>query len=116
MDFKNLVLIISAAFVIGFILAVIPYLYYEPREEVCEIENCHGLDIVCGSDPPEFCTEEYQVGDFCRKYAKCEIISGACTFVETNTFRECSDCISNCNKMSSEEIFVCEDICRDLFE
>ncbi len=37
----------------------------------CGIENCHGLEIKCGSNVPNFCTEVYEIGDKCRKYAKC---------------------------------------------
>jgi len=32
-------------------------------QQKCGIENCHGLDITCGSDVPDACTEIYMIGD-----------------------------------------------------
>jgi hypothetical protein len=42
----------------------------------CGMENCHGLNISCGPKVPEFCTEIYELGDFCREFVRCEIVQG----------------------------------------
>jgi hypothetical protein len=51
-----------------------------PAPGICGLENCHGLDIKCGSTPRNVCTEMYGLGDKCLKYAKCGIypMQGMC--------------------------------------
>ncbi len=95
----------------------VPKLPVEPDEptpttasQVCEIENCHGLDIECGSNPPDFCTMEYQLGDFCRQFAKCEIVDGKCQFVSSPDFEQCKTCVEQCDDLE------CESQCREMFE
>ena len=56
---------------------------YSRSEPKCGIENCHGLNITCGPNIPEVCTENYMLGDCCRRYASCEIIEGECKLVKS---------------------------------
>jgi len=62
----------------------------------CGIENCHGMDIQCGSNVPDGCTEEYLMGDGCRQYARCEIIDGTCQLAESEEFETCKSCVEDC--------------------
>jgi hypothetical protein len=81
----------------------------------CGFENCHGLDIICGENVAEICSLEYQIGDFCRDYASCELISGDCQLVTDPTFDECVDCVEECIqefKSQQTELFECESECR----
>jgi hypothetical protein len=84
--------------------------------EVCGIQECHGLEVTCGSEVPEFCTEIYQLGDFCRQFAHCETVEGTCTFAPDPEFRACSACVANCATLEGEEAFSCESACRTQFE
>lgn len=84
----------------------------------CGIENCHGLDIVCGSDVPEMCTLEYQVGDLCRQFARCETISGKCQLVKEAKFEDCKSCVEKCqenfpNSDDQIEFSQCESDCGE---
>lgn len=89
----------------------------EPLEGVvgCGVENCHGLDVVCGSNPVFMCTQEYLIGDKCRKYVTCENIDGKCSRIEDPQFFECKSCVEDCIKKystdSSMRIFECEAEC-----
>lgn len=62
----------------------------------CEIENCHGLDITCGSDKPDFCTMIYELGDRCRQFASCRIVNGECQLVKSDRFEKCKSCVKKC--------------------
>lgn len=81
----------------------------------CGIENCHGLDIVCGPNPPDFCTELYQLGDFCRQFAYCEIVGSNCQLAPDLRFDQCKSCVEKCEQLSGQEAFECENECRKLF-
>ncbi|MCC6758932.1 MAG: hypothetical protein IT395_04830 [Candidatus Omnitrophica bacterium] len=63
---------------------------------MCGIENCHGVDVICGPKPAQMCTMMYAVGDGCRQYAKCEIIDGKCQLRPDPRFEECQICIKKC--------------------
>ncbi|MEN7982591.1 MAG: hypothetical protein ABFQ65_04035 [Nanoarchaeota archaeon] len=82
-------------------------------DKKCGIENCHGIDITCGSEIPEFCTEIYMIGDFCREFAQCEIIGGTCQLTENSKFNECKSCVEKCNELIGPEAFACENNCRE---
>lgn len=94
----------------------------EPCEEPsgdavgCGVENCHGLDITCGPNPVLMCTEEYLIGDKCRKYVTCGIVQGECTKMEDPQFIKCKSCVEECiNKYSADSsmrIFECESLCE----
>jgi hypothetical protein len=84
------------------------------QNQKCGIESCHGLDIVCGANVSEVCTEEYQLGDACRKYVRCEVLNGQCQIVQSPSFNECKDCVRNCEK-SRDDIgkqWECEGECH----
>jgi len=86
----------------------------EPNQNQCGIENCHGLDIVCGPNPAQICTAIYMLGDKCREFAKCEIINGVCQQTENQQFNSCKTCVNNCENdfpNNSEEAFNCESKC-----
>ena len=86
----------------------------EPPVSSCGIENCHGMDIVCGYNPVQMCTMEYRIGDKCRQYARCEEINGSCQKVENPLFDECKSCVENCiadNKDDGIKQFECEASC-----
>jgi hypothetical protein len=80
----------------------------------CGIENCHGLEITCGQNIPDACTEVYMIGDFCRQYAVCEIINDKCKLIENSKFDECKVCVENCiEDFQGSEAFDCENECRE---
>ena len=90
----------------------------EKSDQKCGITNCHGLDMQCGSNVPDFCTEEYRLGDFCRKYfIGCEVQEGRCVEKLANNddqkFKKCKSCVKECGKLSGESAFKCEDGCRE---
>ena len=80
----------------------------------CGIENCHGLEITCGPDVPDACTEIHMAGDLCRKFASCERIDGECTLVTDPGFETCKSCVQDCIKeyeSHSDDLFDCEYNC-----
>ena len=80
----------------------------------CARENCHGLDIKCGSNPPKICTELYEAGDKCLQYAQCGVRNGICGLVENTSFTRCKTCVQHCineNKDNSQKLFGCESTC-----
>ena len=111
-------------FLCGFMMAAIVSspLYAQEVESgketsTCGIENCHGVDIACGSNVPEACTAMYALGDFCRQYARCEEIKGECRFVPNKEFDVCKSCVEQCGQQFQQDpagAFDCEGKCRDL--
>jgi hypothetical protein len=84
---------------------------------VCEITNCHGLDIKCGDNPPDMCTEEYLVGDSCRKFAECSNVGSTCSFIPNTEFSECKNCVDKCkagfnNDNQVSDQFDCAESCQ----
>jgi len=80
----------------------------------CGIENCHGLEITCGSNISEQCTMEYALGDRCRQYVSCKVVNGECRLIESAKFKECKSCVENCLrdfKDDSIRLFECESQC-----
>lgn len=83
--------------------------------KVCGRENCHGLDIKCGSHPAEVCTAMYALGDKCLQYAKCGLVDGQCQFQANDAFDSCKACIDDCLKKNpddSAKVFDCEAKCQ----
>jgi len=113
---RNVLIVLAFGAIIAIVAAGYPYFAGEAGVyQTCEIENCHGLDITCGSNPPDACTEEYRLGDYCRALAKCEIVEDECVFNPSYAFTQCKDCVENCNRMSGSDAFVCEDLCRETY-
>ena len=82
----------------------------------CGIENCHGLDIVCGPNPAEMCTMIYQLGDKCRQFAQCEVVDGVCQQIENPQFIACKSCVQECEQdfpNDPEKAFECESTCGE---
>lgn len=84
-----------------------------PTDAKCGLENCHGLDFVCGTDPAEVCTEIYQLGDFCRQYAVCETVGESCQLIPNKRLDACIDCVKECQGLGGEPAFECENECRE---
>lgn len=87
-----------------------------PDNAQCGLENCHGLDIVCGPNPAQVCTEIYMIGDKCRQFAQCGIINGSCQQIDNPQFTTCKTCVENCEKNhqgDSNQSFACESICGE---
>lgn len=108
---KEFKLAIILVLVIGGILWLTNYNY---ESNLCGIEQCHGLDISCGPNVPDMCTEIYMLGDFCRQYASCETINKNCELVKYPKFDECKTCVEKCEKDFDDlvEAFQCEEECR----
>jgi hypothetical protein len=85
-------------------------------QERCGIENCHGIDISCGPNVPEICSMMYGMGDFCREYARCEVVQGECRLAKDSTFEACAECVRECTEVYQDnpmEAFGCEAKCRE---
>ena len=82
----------------------------------CGMENCHGLDITCGSDVQEVCNEMYMAGDNCRQFASCQIIDGNCELKESVEFKNCKSCVEECEQDFQDDLvkfFECESSCSE---
>lgn len=80
----------------------------------CGLENCHGMDMVCGPNPVEICTEIYMAGDNCRQFASCETTNGKCQLAKSPKFDACKSCVEKCtadNKDNPTNFFQCESKC-----
>jgi hypothetical protein len=79
----------------------------------CGIENCHGMDIVCGPNPAEICTMIYMLGDKCRQFASCGMVEGKCAPILSEQFNSCKACVENCVATHGDniEMFSCESDC-----
>ncbi len=85
------------------------------EEAKCAVENCHGLDIKCGANPPDVCTEVYELGDRCLVYAECAIVNGVCQQVVSDNFTQCKSCVESCIAQFSDnydQLFECESRCE----
>jgi hypothetical protein len=86
-----------------------------PTNQKCALETCHGLDVTCGPNPPDVCTEMYGMGDKCLKYVQCGIVNGTCQVIENASFSQCKSCVENCintNKGDAIKGFECESNCK----
>jgi len=80
----------------------------------CGIESCHGLEIQCGPNVPDVCTMMYELGDNCRKFAKCEVVERECQLTESPDFDQCKACVTQCIEEfedDSVKAFECEAGC-----
>jgi len=82
----------------------------------CDLQTCHGFNnISCGSNPPDVCTEMYEVGDKCLQYAKCGVQNGKCQQIQNSQFTECKSCVQKCidtNKNDNSKLVECENKCN----
>lgn len=84
-------------------------------DQVCGRENCHGLDIKCGPNVAEICTEIYQLGDKCLRYVNCGIVNGVCRQIPNAAFDACKICAQKCETDfagDSMKLFDCESKCN----
>jgi len=80
----------------------------------CVVENCHGLDIQCGANPPDVCTQIYQLGDRCLQYVKCGMVAGHCQQISDPQFDACKSCVQACSASFQSdpiESYNCESKC-----
>jgi hypothetical protein len=85
-----------------------------PGQSSCGLTTCHGLDLACGTNAPQVCTEEYKLGDRCRNYARCDTGSGSCTLVTAPQFVTCRACAERCEIGAGPDAlaaFACEEKC-----
>jgi hypothetical protein len=95
----------------GAVLPVSPTLPIDTGTSSCGFTTCHGLDLACGTNPPQVCTMEYALGDTCRQYAYCTGTGGSCQLVTTAQFDRCKVCVQTCGGADTTEIFTCEEKC-----
>lgn len=82
----------------------------------CGIENCHGLDITCGQNVPEFCSDIYRAGDNCRQFVSCQTIEGQCKLDRSSRFDSCKTCVEKCEQEYPNDqikFFECESSCAE---
>ena len=82
---------------------------------ICQRENCHGLDIKCGANSPDVCTDMYALGDKCLQYAECSVVDGDCQVKANSQFDACRSCVADCaEKYQSDAtlMFECEGKCQ----
>ncbi len=87
------------------------------EEVACGVENCHGLEVLCGENPARICTMEYRVGDICRQFAGCEVVEGGCQQKKDQRFDLCADCVLQCENDFAEipdRVLECEALCAEL--
>lgn len=83
-------------------------------DKICGIENCHGLEITCGSNVPEACDYRYEAGDRCRQFISCQFIDGKCQLVKSPEFEKCRSCVEECRRNfpdDQSQFFACESEC-----
>jgi len=87
----------------------------ETINKSCGIQNCNGLNIVCGPNPVETCPAIYQIGDVCRQYARCSINKdGICREDKTPQFADCKECVERClRRYDKDQVKMsdCESLC-----
>ncbi len=89
----------------------------KPGSKQCGIESCHGLEITCGPNVPEVCTEIYMAGDNCRQFVNCETIDGQCQQSASPKFDNCKSCVQKCEqnfKNDPMQLFECESRCTEI--
>lgn len=82
----------------------------------CGIENCHGLEISCGANVPEFCTEIYMAGDNCRRFVSCISVDDQCKLEKSPKFDSCKSCVEECEQSFQNDqikFFECESSCTE---
>jgi len=83
----------------------------------CGIENCHGVDVVCGAKVADVCTEIYMVGDGCRRFAECAIADGQCQLVSNQKLENCRACVAGCVQDFADDqmgLFDCDSKCAGI--
>jgi hypothetical protein len=85
-----------------------------PDVSTCGFTTCHGLDLACGTNVPQVCTMEYQIGDKCRNLASCDSSGGSCTLVTGPKYVACKACVEKCQAAAGPDglaAFSCAEKC-----
>lgn len=85
-------------------------------EKVCGIQECHGMNLTCGSKPVDMCTEIFMVGDSCRSFFKCALMDGQCGQLSDRRFDLCKSCIQQCVAESNNDptkTLECDSKCNE---
>ncbi|MFZ5376131.1 MAG: hypothetical protein ACOZAN_00480 [Patescibacteria group bacterium] len=69
----------------------------------CGIEQCHGVDVTCGSNVPEACTLEFRIDDTCRSLIRCQQTGTRCELVKDDAFANCQNCVEKCMQLSDAD-------------
>jgi hypothetical protein len=83
-------------------------------QPACGFTTCHGLDLACGTNVPQVCTMEYQIGDKCRNLASCDSSGGSCTLVTGPKYVACKACVEKCQAAAGPDglaAFSCAEKC-----
>lgn len=112
---ENIVIfLVAGLLLISGAAALLMFLGYFPiaQSDRCGIEDCHGMNVRCGPNVPDACTEIYMAGDRCRQYATCGYVDGKCSLIAGKEFEDCRSCVEKClEKNDSMEVFSCESLC-----
>ena len=118
---KILIIVLLPVLIVGLLLNFVFFKSEEGKSSLpvdiptqskdCGIENCHGLDVKCGSDIVDVCTMEFESGDSCRKYAKCIVIDGVCQVEMGGEYSKCKKCIEECWEEKGERSMICDETC-----
>ncbi len=104
---------------ISVVLLLIVYSFsFSPAAETrrCALESCHGLNLKCGFNAPDMCTQMYAIGDFCRQYANCEISGDTCKLTKNTVLDKCIACMNKCPTKNPMNHADCETKCRTKIE
>ncbi|RJO59432.1 hypothetical protein C4546_02330 [Candidatus Parcubacteria bacterium] len=112
--------VLASAIVMGaFLLGGGAWLFWSNQSlpqarAACGIENCHGMEITCGPNIAEICTDIYLMGDRCRQFASCGIVNNTCQQIQNPQFTACKTCVESClNQFANDQVkaFECESAC-----
>lgn len=81
---------------------------------VCQLDSCQGMYAQCAFLDRQVCSLSYQLGDFCREYISCSIVSGDCVTLHQQPYALCVSCVETC--LETEDPFSCEQDCRLLMD
>lgn len=99
------------------IIFILAFSFSAYGKEWCGAKECHGLDMSCEVfHAPQACTAIYKLGDFCRQYARCQMVGGRCQLVKEDVFDRCVACVNQCvaePQKSASAAFDCELKCRE---
>ena len=96
---------------IGF-LSIATFAAVTAHADTCRLLGCSGLELKCGIQPPGACMMLYRPGDFCRKYARCELNSGSCQLEKSALLDRCLSCMSQCLEREGGNAGPCDRECR----
>ena len=116
---KTIILITAVAVVVGAFLLYKnkPSSHFSPPlpQAKCGVQECHGVNLTCGPNVVEMCTDLYAMGDGCRQYFKCGYINnGACDQIPDERYEKCRACVKKCISNTNdgpEKAMTCDSNC-----